>query len=97
SRPAFKNKRQKERHMTIYPIEFHRHLEQKWASRIEQILKMMTRAKTKRTKTSPTSRRSSVNPTKTSRYGTAIAPPQAPRALTRKSVSSPPRAEWFPL
>jgi hypothetical protein len=24
--------------MTIYPIEFHRRLEQKWASRIEQIL-----------------------------------------------------------
>jgi hypothetical protein len=23
--------------MTIYPIEFHRRLEQKWASRIEQI------------------------------------------------------------
>jgi hypothetical protein len=24
--------------MTTYPIEFHRRLEQKWASRIEQIL-----------------------------------------------------------
>jgi hypothetical protein len=24
--------------MTIYPVEFHRRLEQKWASRIEQIL-----------------------------------------------------------
>ena len=24
--------------MTIYPIKFHRRLEQKWASRIEQIL-----------------------------------------------------------
>jgi hypothetical protein len=24
--------------MTIYPLEFHRRLEQKWASRIEQIL-----------------------------------------------------------
>ena len=24
--------------MTIYPVEFHRRLEQKWASRIEQIM-----------------------------------------------------------
>ena len=58
--------------MTTYPIEFHRRLEQKWAGRIEQILTvtcapprreippttMMMRTKTKRTKTSPTSRRS---------------------------------------
>jgi hypothetical protein len=45
---------------------------------------MMTRSKTKRTKTTPTSRRSSANPTKISRYGTAIAPPQA-AVLQRKS------------
>jgi hypothetical protein len=30
--------------MTIYPVEFHRHLEQKWASRIEQILTDITTA-----------------------------------------------------
>ena len=27
-----------EHHMTTYPVEFHRRLEQKWASRIDQIL-----------------------------------------------------------
>jgi hypothetical protein len=36
---------------------------------------MMMRRKTKRTKTSPTNRRSSANPTKTSRYETTIASP----------------------
>ena len=33
-----KKEGQKEHDMTTYPIEFHRRLEQKWASRIEQIL-----------------------------------------------------------
>ena len=84
--------------MTTYPIEFHRRLEQKWASRIEQILTvtgtaphheiptmtMMTSMKTKRTKTCPTSRPSSANPMKTSGYGTAIATPNTP-VLHRES------------
>jgi hypothetical protein len=30
--------RQKEHLMTIYPVEFHRRLEQKWATRVDQIL-----------------------------------------------------------
>ena len=33
-----KTKVKKEHDMTTYPLEFHRRLEQKWASRIEQIL-----------------------------------------------------------
>jgi hypothetical protein len=37
-RPAFKNERQEEHDMTMYPVEFHRRLEQKWATRIDQIL-----------------------------------------------------------
>jgi len=36
--PSLKDKRQKERNMTTYPVEFHRRLEQKWATRIDQIL-----------------------------------------------------------
>ena len=88
--------------MTIYPVEFHRRLEQKWASRIDQVLidvfnrtpprnpndddgehrreiPMMTMVRTRtkewmRMKISPTNRRSSANPTKTSRSGTATCP-----------------------
>ena len=69
--------------MTIYPVEFQRRLEQKWARRIDQIMAVTGNAtpprdpnddddyedEDKRTKTSPTNRRSSANPTKTSRYG----------------------------
>jgi hypothetical protein len=33
-----KTKVKRKHDMTIYPIKFHRRLEQKWASRIEQIL-----------------------------------------------------------
>jgi hypothetical protein len=36
-RQAFRNASQED-DMTIYPVEFHRRLEQKWASRIEHIL-----------------------------------------------------------
>jgi hypothetical protein len=38
ARRTFKNERQREQDMTIYPVEFHRRLEQKWASRIDQVL-----------------------------------------------------------
>jgi hypothetical protein len=38
ARSTFKNERQKEYDMATYPVEFHRRLEQKWESRIEQIL-----------------------------------------------------------
>ena len=34
-RPAFKNERGSEPHMTVYPVEFHRRSEQKWAHRAE--------------------------------------------------------------
>jgi hypothetical protein len=44
SRPALKDKRQKERNMTTYPVEFHRRLEQKWATRIDQILTVAANA-----------------------------------------------------
>src|SRR5262245_34855348 len=37
STPSLQNARQKEQDMTAYPVEFHRRLEQKWASRIDQI------------------------------------------------------------
>jgi hypothetical protein len=36
--PSLQNKPQNEHDMTIYPIEYHRRLEQKWARRIDQIL-----------------------------------------------------------
>jgi hypothetical protein len=42
--PTFKNEGQKEHDMTTYPIEFHRRLEQEWASRIEQILTVTSTA-----------------------------------------------------
>ena len=84
--------------MTIYPVEFHRRLEQKWllastrfspsqATRHHReipTMTMMTSMKTKRTKTSPTSRPSSANPMKTSGYRTAIASPNTP-VLHRES------------
>src|SRR5262249_12063919 len=38
STPSLQNARQKEQDMTAYPVEFHRRLEQKWPSRIDQIL-----------------------------------------------------------
>jgi hypothetical protein len=41
---ALKSKRQKEHDMTTYPVEFHRRLEQKWASRIDQILTLAANA-----------------------------------------------------
>src|SRR5262249_56468649 len=36
--------RQKERNMTTYPVEFHRRLEQKWATRIDQTLTVAANA-----------------------------------------------------
>src|SRR2546429_5525836 len=45
---------------------------------------MRMKTKTKRTKNSPTNRRSSANPMKTSRYGTAIALPQHKRPLLQR-------------
>src|SRR5262249_30991995 len=36
--PALKTNLKNEHDMTIYPLEFHRRLEQKWARRIDQIL-----------------------------------------------------------
>ena len=36
--PSPQRQRQKERNMTTYPVEFHRRLEQKWATRIDQVL-----------------------------------------------------------
>ena len=35
---ASKTERQKEHDMTIYPVEFQRRLEQKWARRIDQVI-----------------------------------------------------------
>jgi hypothetical protein len=37
-RAPFKIERQREHHISTYPVEFHRRLAQKWESRIEQIL-----------------------------------------------------------
>ena len=39
-----KTKVKRKHDMTIYPIKFHRRLEQKWASRIDQILTLAANA-----------------------------------------------------
>ena len=69
--------------MIIYPVEFHRRLEQKWATRIDQIplsqatryhreirtMTMITRTKTKRTRIGRMNPRSCANQTMSRRHG----------------------------
>ena len=93
--------------MATYPVEFHRRLEQKWESRIEQIpsvtgtvppprrpmtTMMMTRMQTKRMESSPTSRRSSANPRETRGYGDGIALP----GLAGPGAAACDSGDWIP-
>ena len=78
--------------MIIYPVEFHRRLEQKWATRIDQILtvtgnaapprdpndEMITRTKIKRTRIGPMNPRSCANQTMSRRPG--------PRQLNKSAI-----------
>ena len=78
--------------MTIYPVEFHRRLEQKWLlastrfspsqatrhHREIRTMKMITRTKIKRTRIGPMNPRSCANQTMSSRSG--------PRQLNKSAI-----------